>query len=92
MIQKVNFIRWKVFNATKYAYWDLGVINKQDLEIWEIRHNFRYKRGKLIDVKKMLKYYNNYKEQSKKFGRKITLNYAYMDSKQFEKKLQMKYK
>jgi hypothetical protein len=92
MIQKANFIRWKIFNATKYAYWDLGIINKQDLEIWELRHNFRYKKGRLIDPKKMLKYYNNYKEQSRKFGRKITLNYAYMDSKQFEKKLQMKYK
>jgi len=88
MIQKANFIRWKVFNATKYAYWDLGVINKQDLEIWELRHNFRYKRGRLIDPKKMLKYYNDYKEQSRKFARKMTNpGYAYLDSKEFEKKL-----
>ena len=89
MIEKVNFIRWKVFNATKYAFWDMGIIGRQDLEIWELRHNFRYKKGRLIDPKKMLKYYNDYREQSKKFGRKITLNYAYIDSKQFEKKLKV---
>jgi hypothetical protein len=88
MIQKVNFIRWKVMNATKYAFWDLGVINKQDLEIWELRHNFRYKKGRLIDPKKMLKYYNDYKEQSKKFARKMTNpGYAYVNAKEFEKKL-----
>jgi hypothetical protein len=88
MIQKVNFIRWKVFNATKYAFWDLGIIGKQDLEIWEIRHSLRYKKGKLIDPKKMLLYYQNYKEQSKKIVLKMTNpGYAYLNSKEFEKKL-----
>jgi hypothetical protein len=88
MIEKVNFIRWKVFNATKYAFWDMGIIGRQDLEIWEIRHNFRYKKGKIIDVKKMLSYYQDYKEQSKKFARKMTNpGYAYVNSKEFEKKL-----
>jgi hypothetical protein len=88
MIQKVNFIRWKVMNATKYAFWDPVVINKQDLAIWELRHNFRYKKGRLIDPKKMLKYYNDYKEQSKKFARKMTNpGYAYMNAEEFEKRL-----
>jgi len=88
MIHKANFIRWKVFNATKYAHWDIGIVREQDLEIWELKHNFRYKKGRLIDPKKMLSYHNNYEEQSKKFARKMTNpGYAYMDSKQFEKKL-----
>jgi hypothetical protein len=88
MIQKANFIRWKVFNATKYAFWDLEIVREQDLQIWELRHNFRYKKGRLIDPKKMLKYYNDYKQQSKKIVLKMTNpGYAYMDSKQFEKKL-----
>jgi hypothetical protein len=91
MIQKANFIRWKVFNATKYAYWDIGIVREQDLEIWELKHNFRYKKGRLIDPKKMLSYHNNYKEQSKKFAIKMTNpGYAYVNAKEFEKKLKKK--
>jgi hypothetical protein len=75
-------------NATKYAFWDLGVINKQDLEIWELRHNFRYKKGRLIDPKKMLLYHQNYREQSRKLTLKMTNpGYAYVNAKQFEKRL-----
>jgi len=89
LFEEVNFLRWKVFAATKYAFWDFGVIEEHEELIQEWVHPIRRKStGRLISPLRMLKYYNHYKEQSKKFGRKITLDYAYTSNEQFKKSLE----
>lgn len=93
LFKEVNFLRWKVFIATKYAFWDFGIIEEhKDLIkewVYPIRRKFK---GRLISPSRILYYYNNYKEQSKKFDKKIVFDYAYTSNEQFEKKLKAEVK